>query len=122
MQAIVVDDSHLVRYALKRFLETAGFDVTEANDGREALTYLAKTSAYEVAFVDWHMPEMNGLDFVRLVRANRRFDSMKIVMVTMENDLSHIEQALAAGATEYVMKPFSKDIILDKLRLLELVS
>ncbi len=72
----------------------------------------------DLALVDWNMPEMNGLEFVRSVRANSRFDHVPLMMVTTETDMERVSSALEAGANEYVMKPFTKDVILEKLQLL----
>jgi len=97
------------------------FEVDEAPDGREALALLATKSQPDVALVDWNMPEMNGFELVQAVRANRAFDNIRLMMVTTETELAHVAKALEAGADEYVMKPFTKDAIRDKLALLGVV-
>ncbi|HYY80826.1 MAG TPA: response regulator [Actinomycetes bacterium] len=119
MRALVVDDSKAIRVILGRILKELGFETFEAGDGREALDRLAEVGAIDLALVDWNMPEMNGLDFVRSVRADG-YDDMTMIMVTTETETEQVVRALAAGANEYVMKPFSKDMLVEKLDLLGL--
>ena len=98
-----------------------GFEVAEARHGREALTFLQAHADTDVALVDWNMPEMNGLELIRAVRSDPLHPDRRdvpIVMVTTESEMSQMVRALAAGASEYVMKPFTKDVILEKLDLL----
>ena len=90
----------------------------EAGDGRQALDKLAAIEVPDLALVDWNMPEMNGLDLVRAVRAEPRYAPMRVMMVTTETEIAHVTQALESGADEYVMKPFTADAIRDKLALL----
>lgn len=116
--ALVVDDSRATRSILKRILKGIDFEVAEAGNGREALERLNEGRKFEVALVDWNMPEMDGYEFVRAVRAEPVYQSMCLMMVTTESESSQMVKALAAGANEYVMKPFTKEIILDKLKLL----
>lgn len=116
--ALVVDDSRATRSILKRILTGIDFDVAEASNGREALDRLNEGHKFEVALVDWNMPEMDGYEFVRAVRAEPVYQSLCLMMVTTESESSQMVKALAAGANEYVMKPFTKEIILDKLKLL----
>ena len=124
MQAIVVDDSRAMRTILGRFLRDAGYDVAEAGDGRAALTRLAELAGQpgvpSLALVDWNMPEMNGLEFVRAVRADAAYRDLRIVMVTSETEMERIVLALDAGADEYLMKPFTREAIFGKLELLGL--
>ncbi len=122
MQALVVDDSRAVRMMLKRMLTESGFDsVAEAGHGLEALERLGE-SIPDVMLVDWNMPEMNGIELLRSVRASEQYRSIPVVMVTTETEASNVVRALAAGASDYVMKPFTKDIIIEKLELLGIVS
>jgi len=107
-----------MRLILKRFLAKMGFHVVEATNGREALERLREMGQTDLVLVDWNMPEMNGVDFVRSVRADRSFDSLPLVMVTTNTELEHVAEALEAGANEYVMKPFTMDVIREKLSLL----
>lgn len=121
MLALVLDDSRAMRMILRRILAEAGFDVVEAGDGQEALEVVA--AAPEVpalALVDWNMPVMNGLEFVKAVRAQPSYKQMTLMMVTTESEHGQIVRALAAGAHEYVIKPFTAEAILDKLSLLGL--
>jgi two-component system, chemotaxis family, chemotaxis protein CheY len=117
-RAIVIDDSHTMRMILRRSLESWSFDVVESENGRHALERLARMRIPELALVDWNMPEMNGLDFILAVRRDRVYDAMRIMMITTETEFSQVERALSAGANEYVMKPFSKEVLADKLCLL----
>lgn len=118
MQAIVIDDSRAVRAILGGMLREMGFQVSEAINGRDAIMHLNANDPPALAMLDWNMPEMNGFDLLIRVRANRAFDSMRIVMVTTETEMSQVARALEAGANEYVMKPFTREIIREKLQLL----
>ncbi len=120
MRALVVDDSRAMRMILKQILKELDFEVFEAAHGLEALQRLGETGCVELALVDWNMPEMPGIDLVKEVRAREGFAPMKIMMVTTETEMDHVRQALTAGADEYVMKPFTKDVILEKLGILGL--
>src|SRR6185503_13191798 len=118
MRALVIDDSAAVRTILRRILTDCGFEVVEAAHGREALERLKEVGKADIALVDWNMPEMNGFDFIRAVRADHAHDGMRLMMVTTETEIAQVAKALEAGANEYVMKPFTKDMILEKLSLL----
>jgi len=118
LKAMVVDDSKAVRRILSRILKEVGYEVCEAGDGKEALALLESGVAVSLILVDWNMPEMDGLGFVRAVRSDSRYSSVKVMMVTTETEMERMVTALEAGANEYVMKPFTPDIISDKLRLL----
>lgn len=118
MRALVIDDSRATRTILKQILKEIGFEVSEAGHGREALERLKEIGAPDLALVDWNMPEMDGFEFVRAVRADHAYDSMRLMMVTTETEMEQVAKALEAGANEYVMKPFTKDVILEKLDLL----
>jgi two-component system, chemotaxis family, chemotaxis protein CheY len=118
VHALVVDDSKPIRGILKKYLGKMGFTVVEASDGREGLVRLREMPQVDLVLVDWNMPEMNGVDFVRTVRSIREYDSLPVVMVTTNADLEQVETALKAGANEYVMKPFTLDVIREKLDLL----
>ncbi len=117
MNALVIDDSKATRAVIGRLLGKLGYEVTEAGNGREGLERLSERKP-RVVLVDWNMPEMNGLDFIRAVRADSRYRDLAIMMVTTESEASQVVRALAAGANEYVMKPFTPEILLDKLSLL----
>ncbi len=122
MQAMVIDDSRAMRLILARIAGQLGFDVIQAGNGREALDRLEELDQTpELALVDWNMPEMNGLEFIVAVRKEPRYKSMTLMMVTTESEHGQIVRALAAGAHEYVIKPFTEEAMLDKLALLGLV-
>ena len=116
--ALVVDDSKAVRMILARTLKELGYEVREAANGRDALKVIAEEkNAVKLALVDWNMPEINGLELLKQIRANQELNSLKVIMVTTETELDQMTAALEAGADEYVMKPFTKDILLEKLEL-----
>ena len=117
-KAMVVDDSRAVRMILARILRGVGYEVCEASDGKEALAKLAEAGAVSLILVDWNMPNVDGLEFVRSLRSNPANADVKVMMVTTETEMDRMVTALEAGANEYVMKPFTADIISDKLRLL----
>jgi two-component system chemotaxis response regulator CheY len=117
----VIDDSRAIRGILGNLLKEAGFEVNDAKDGRDAIEKLAELGPHDLALVDWNMPEMNGLEFVQAVRATESLRNMILVMVTTENEMSQMMKALEAGADEYIMKPFTKEVILEKLRLVGMV-
>ncbi len=122
MRAIIVDDSKVIRTVIGRILRDLGFETVEAGNGREALAQLEATPQVELALVDWNMPVMNGYELVCELRRNPTHNNMRILMVTTETDITNVEQALSAGASEYLMKPFTKEAIADKLAVLGLVG
>jgi two-component system chemotaxis response regulator CheY len=117
--ALVIDDSRAIRMILGRTLNKFGYEVCSASNGREALDLIDQQNLnLSLILVDWNMPEMNGLEFVRCLRADPKFDRVPLMMVTTETELEQMSRALEAGADEYVMKPFTDEVIEDKLRLL----
>lgn len=124
MNALIVDDSRAIRRILSGMLTDIGFAVAEASHGKEALAHLqthaASPSRPHLVLVDWNMPEMNGLELVQAVRRDDRFASIPLMMVTTETEMAQVLRALEAGAQEYVMKPFTKEVIEEKLRVLGL--
>jgi two-component system chemotaxis response regulator CheY len=119
MKALVVDDSRAIRMILSKTLTESGFDVAQAPDGRQALKTMEREGgSIHLVLVDWNMPEMSGLEFVQWVRTRSAFDHVRLVMVTTETEMEQMARALEAGADEYVMKPFTKEVVQDKLRLL----
>lgn len=122
MRALVIDDSRTMRRIITGILRPLGFDIVEAAHGQEALDALEAGLEVELACVDWNMPVLDGLSFVTAVRRERRWRDMTLVMVTTESEQSQIVRALAAGAHEYVIKPFTPEAIRDKLQLLGLVG
>jgi two-component system chemotaxis response regulator CheY len=121
MHALVVDDSRAMRSILARLLTGLGFEVSQAGDGAEALAVLDSGVRPDVALVDWNMPVMDGLTFVKTVRSRDELRDISLLMVTTESEQTQIVRALAAGAHEYVIKPFTDDVIASKLALLGLV-
>lgn len=122
VHALVIDDSRAMRAILTRVLTNIGFRVTQAGNGIEGLERLREHDDINIAFVDWNMPEMNGYDFVKAVRADSANKDLWLMMVTTETEMSRVVKAMAAGANEYVMKPFTDEVMIDKLRLLGLVA
>ena len=120
MRTLIIDDSRTTRAIIARLLQGLGYATAEAPDGAAALRHLEAQGAPEIAFVDWNMPEMTGIEFVQSVRKEARYDGMQIVMVTSENEMANVAQALEAGANEYLMKPFTKEALEEKIALLGL--
>ena len=118
-KAMVVDDSRAMRMILSRTLAESGFQVLQAANGRDAMDSMERDGAsFQLVLVDWHMPELSGLDFIREVRARPEFAAIRLLMVTTETEIEQMSRALEAGADEYLMKPFTADSVKDKLRLL----
>jgi two-component system chemotaxis response regulator CheY len=113
---LVVDDSRVVRHLARRIVEDLGFEVEEAEDGRVALDCCLRHMPH-VVLLDWNMPVMNGIDFLRKLRGTKGGDRPVVVFLTTENGLPQIEEAIAAGANEYIMKPFDSEIVADKFKL-----
>jgi two-component system chemotaxis response regulator CheY len=120
MQALVIDDSRAMRLILSRMLRELGLDVAEAPDGLEALALIEGGLSPALMLVDWNMPRMTGIEFVVAVRQPPFSSTARLVMVTTETEVVQVLRALEAGADEYVMKPFTKDSIFEKLQLLGL--
>jgi two-component system, chemotaxis family, chemotaxis protein CheY len=118
MRALIVDDSRAIRSIIKNILKELGFETLEAGHGREALDRLKQNGAVDLAMVDWNMPEMNGFEFVKAVRADASYQGTRLVMCTTETEIGLVVQALEAGANEYLMKPFNKEAVVEKLALL----
>ena len=121
MRALVVDDSRAMRRIVARILRDLGFEVVEAGDGQQGLDVLAAGPLPALACVDWNMPVMDGLTFVTRVRAVPAWRDVTLMMVTTESEHSQIVRALAAGAHEYLIKPFTPFALQEKLDLLGLV-
>jgi two-component system chemotaxis response regulator CheY len=118
---LVIDDSRAMRRIVSGILEGLGYETRQAEHGRDALDVLEEGWVPELACVDWNMPVMDGLRFVSAVRATPAWRSVTIMMVTSESEQGQIVRALAAGAHEYLIKPFTADAIRDKLALLGLL-
>ncbi len=117
-KALVIDDSRAMRTILSGILGELGYEVQGAEDGGRALEILNAGGLFDLALVDWNMPQMTGYDFVLEVRKETRFNDLRLVMVTTETEVSRMSDALEAGADEYIMKPFNKEMLLEKLMLL----
>ena len=116
---LVVDDSKVIRKVARHILETLDFEVREAGDGREALDSCI-ASAPDVILLDWNMPVMSGMDFLRALRESDIGSKPKVVFCTTENGTAHIRAAIENGADEYVMKPFDRETLERKLQLIGL--
>lgn len=117
---LVVDDSRVIRKVARRILEELDFDIREAVDGQDALNSCHDTLP-DVVLLDWNMPLMNGLEFLKALRASEGGDRPVVVFCTTENDMSHISAAISAGADEYIMKPFDREIIESKFSQVGLI-
>jgi two-component system chemotaxis response regulator CheY len=122
MRALIIDDSRAMRAIIRKTLTEVGIDVVEAGDGREGLELLRQAPDTELVLIDWNMPVMNGIDFVKAVRSDRTFDPVRIMMVTTETSQDQLIRALETGANEYLMKPFTKDVLVAKLSLLDAIT
>jgi two-component system, chemotaxis family, chemotaxis protein CheY len=114
---LIVDDSRVIRKVSRHILENLGFAVDEAENGQEGLEHCEETMP-DLILLDWNMPVMNGIDFLRALRQRSGGQAPKVVFCTTENDVGHIREAIAAGANEYVMKPFDIETMQVKLRLI----
>ena len=117
-KVLVVDDSKAIREIEKKYLEEMGFEVLEASNGEEALKILEDNSDIKLILLDWHMPVMNGYEFLLKLRANPKWSDVKVMMVTTENQQKSIIDAIMAGANEYLMKPFDKEMLEAKIKYL----
>lgn len=116
---LIVDDSRIVRRVIRRIIEGLGFAIAEAEDGQEALN-IVRDKSFDLILLDWNMPVMDGLEFLKHLRADTSIMQPKVIFCTTENEFSKITAAMGAGADEYVMKPFDEPIILGKLEQLGL--
>jgi two-component system chemotaxis response regulator CheY len=121
MRALVIDDSRTTRIIIGNILREIGLEVLEARNGLEALEQLQRNPDVALLLLDWNMPKMNGLDFLRAVRARRDYDGVRVLMVTSEAEAGQVALALDAGANEYLMKPFNKEVLVAKLNLLDVL-
>ena len=117
---LVVDDSSVIRKVARRILEGLDFQITEAEDG-EAAIEVCREQLPDAILLDWNMPKMDGYDFLRVLRRLPGGDRPKVVFCTTENDVAHIARALHAGANEYIMKPFDRDIVEAKFQEVGLI-
>jgi len=118
MRVLVIDDSRAMRMILRTTLTEIGHEVVEAGNGQEGLDSIQSKGPFGLALVDWNMPVLNGYEFVRAARSQPENAAMKIIMVTTEVEMSQVAKALDAGANEYVMKPFTRDMLKEKIEML----
>jgi two-component system chemotaxis response regulator CheY len=117
---LIVDDSSVIRKVARRILEGLDFKIVEAEDGEQALE-VCRSQLPDAVLLDWNMPKMDGYEFLRLLRRLPGGDGPKVVFCTTENDVAHIARALHAGANEYIMKPFDKEIVEAKFQEVGLI-
>lgn len=117
---LMVDDSAALRAMLGEMLDALGIEYIEAENGEEALAKLESEGPFDIALVDLHMPKMDGLEFVERVRADSTWDGLSIAMVTSESTVGRVAEALEAGADEFLMKPFNREMLVAKLNVLDL--
>ncbi len=122
VKVLIVDDSRALRRMMGDLLRGLAIEVGEASNGREALQWLRANSLPNIALVDWNMPEMDGLEFLREVRRTPSLRQLPVMMVTTETEMDQMVRALAAGANEYLMKPFTQAMIAEKLQLLGILE
>lgn len=120
LRALLIDDSRAMRILLGNHVRNLGFEVAEAENGREALALLSDGTRVDFALVDWNMPVMNGLEFIKAVRGSGELSHMRLLVVTSETEADKVIAAMMAGADEYLMKPFSRDSLSSKLEMLGL--
>ena len=121
MKALIVDDSKAARMLMSRMLKSLGFDVVEAANGQEGLDRLQECEDISFVVLDWIMPVMGGLEFIRELRSQARYGSLPVLMVTTQTKRDGVVEALEAGVDEYLMKPFDVHAVRQKLELLNLV-
>ena len=114
LRCLVVDDSRVVRKVARRILEAHGCTVAEAGDGQEALD-VCRAGLPDFVLLDWNMPVMDGITFLRMLRNEFGPDNPAVIFCTTENDMTHIEMAIKSGAQEYIMKPFDDELLVGKL-------
>ena len=117
-QALVIDDSRAVRMIVGNILREQEFEVHEAVHGQDGLKRLQENPDISLVLVDWNMPVMDGLAFIQAVRRVPAWDAVRLVMVTTETESEQLQRAMNAGANEYVMKPFTPEVLVAKLSLL----
>lgn len=115
MMALVVDDSAAMRHHLSKALQSLGWQVRPASSGTEALSVLGSLPRCDLILTDWHMPGMDGVELCRAVRRDAKYRDIKIVMVTSDAVMSAVNEALQAGADDFVMKPFTPQVLSERL-------
>ena len=122
MHALVVEDSKIIRMILCEYLRKMHIQVVEAADGRQALERLKEMPPPDLVLVDWNMPVMNGIDFIRAVRELHVYDPLPLIMVTTNSESEHLGAAMEAGANEYIQKPCTFDTLREKIEQLGLLT
>ena len=123
MRVLIVEDSRAMRAIIKRlFMFLGAEDPAEAGNGQEAIDLLAEGAQFDLILIDWNMPRVNGFDLIKFIRKDDSYANTKLMMATTETEINRVAQALEAGADEYIMKPFTKDILGEKLKLLGLIN
>ncbi len=118
MKVLIVDDSPPVRKIIGKMLRDFRLEFLEAENGKEALKVLNQHPDIQLVLLDWHMPKMDGIEFLKSIEGKKKEQNFKVIMVTTENTESHIENAMEEGADEYIMKPFTREILEEKLSLM----
>ncbi len=118
MRVLVIDDSRAMRSILSAILADLQFEVEAVEDAEHAASLLRDDHGFGLALVDWNLPGMSGLDLVRAIRSDPQHSEIRLMMVTTETELHRVRKALEAGADEYIMKPFDKEMLREKLALL----
>jgi two-component system, chemotaxis family, chemotaxis protein CheY len=122
MKALIVDDSRAMRTLLRSMCQNLAYDTVEAPDGREALAQARENQPLDIALVDWDMPVMNGFELLKELRSDGAFADTKIMMVTAHNNMDDVVAAMTEGADDFLMKPLTEEMFIDKMRLLGLTN
>ncbi|MCH6256929.1 response regulator [Puniceicoccaceae bacterium K14] len=122
MKSLVIDDSMTMRRILRSYIEANDIEVVEAKDGCDALEKLEEGNDFTFALIDWDMPRMNGFEFVKAVRAKPEYNDLTLMMVTSHNSMDDIAAAIEEGSNDFLMKPFTEEMVTDKLRMLGFVN
>ena len=118
MRMLIVDDSRVMRKFLGAIAKELTFTTDEACDGASALARLSEAEPFDVALFDWDMPNMTGIELLEAVRTRAKYDGMRIMMVTSQNSMKSVQQAILKGANDYLMKPVTRAVLAEKLRML----
>jgi two-component system, chemotaxis family, chemotaxis protein CheY len=121
MRLLIVDDSKAMRTMLSAYARDLGYETNEACDGIDAIEALERSQDYDGILLDWDMPKMDGLTLLKILREDRRFDAIKIMMVTAQGSYENVAQSLELGANDYLMKPFDEQMFGEKMKILGLV-
>jgi two-component system chemotaxis response regulator CheY len=122
MRALVVEDSNIIRKILCQYLRKMDIEVVEAVDGRDALERLKEIQPPDLVLVDWNMPVMSGIDFIRAVRELHMYDTLPLIMVTTNSESDYLGAAMQAGANEYIQKPCTFEALREKLHAVGLLT